>query len=192
MAQTNPETEAELIRRITQGDGAAFERLIRRYERLVAHMVYRLVDGHEERMDLCQDVFLKVYQALPAFRFDCKLSTWIAKIAYRTAINALEKKRAVLFEDQSGGYDLDSLMGPVMDPEAAYLETDRRQRLDQAMDQLDERYRLPLTLYHLEGMSYAEIGEVVGLPEGTVKSHLFRARKQLKDVLTREYAGESL
>ena len=185
----NPENDAALIHRIRGGDERAFETLISRYQRLVAHMVCRLVDNPEERRDLCQDVFLKVYQALPSFRLDCKLSTWIAKIAYRTALNALEKKRATLYEDHSGGRDLDHLTGPASDPEFLYLETDRRRQLERAIGLLDDKYRIPLTLYHLEEMSYAEIGEIVNLPEGTVKSHLFRARQQLKTLLTRETAG---
>jgi len=184
------DSERALIQDILNGSNQAFETLIKQHERLVAHMVYRLIDNVEDRNDLCQDVFIKVYQALPRFRFDCKLSTWIAKIAYRTALNALEKKRAVLYTDASGGAGLDTLPGTLPGPEMALEQSTLQTQLESAMLKLDEKYRLPLTLFHLEHMSYTEIGKIMGLPGGTVKSHLFRARKQLKEMLLTEYAGE--
>lgn len=186
------DNERQLIQDILRGDSKAFETLIKQYERLVAHMVYRLIDHTEDRNDLCQDIFIKVYQALPRFRFDCKLSTWIAKIAYRTALNTLEKKRAVLYTDATGGAALDTLPGALPGPEMTMEHLDLQAQLETVMGQMDEKYRTPLTLYHLEHMSYTEIGEIMGLPEGTVKSHLFRARKQLKEMLITEYAGEIL
>jgi RNA polymerase sigma-70 factor (ECF subfamily) len=192
MQTMTKENERQLIENILNGDAGAFELLVKQHERLVAHMVYRLIDQADDRLDICQDAFIKVYTALPHFRFDCKLSTWIAKIAYRTALNALEKKRAYLYEDVQGGQSLDELPGAFDGPEVIMEASDRKEHLEKALRQLDERYRIPLTLYHLESMSYTEIAEIMALPEGTVKSHLFRARKQLKEVLLQEVAGETL
>jgi len=83
------QTEHEIISRIVNGDMTAFKILVKQYEKLVTYMVYKLVRNKEDTQDLCQDVFMKVYKHLPNFRFQSKLSTWIAQIAYRAALNHL-------------------------------------------------------------------------------------------------------
>src|SRR5258706_10726500 len=82
-----------LVSRIMEGDQQAFRLLIKQHERLVAHMVGRLIDGEEDREELCQDVFLKVFEKIGEFKFQSKLSTWIATIAYRHGINSLRKRK---------------------------------------------------------------------------------------------------
>ena len=88
-----------LVRQILDGNELAFERLIRNFQRLVSHIVFRMIDNVSDREDICQDVFVKVYKNLKGFRFDSKLSTWIARIAYNRCINFLEKKKVVLYDD---------------------------------------------------------------------------------------------
>jgi len=88
--------EQALVSRVISGDKQAFRLLIKQHERLVAHMVGRLVDRDEDREELCQDVFLKVYEKISEFNFQSKLSTWIATIAYRMGINHLRKKKIAL------------------------------------------------------------------------------------------------
>ncbi|MCK5147128.1 sigma-70 family RNA polymerase sigma factor [bacterium] len=186
------DNERQLIENILNDETGAFEKLIKQHERLVIHMIYRLINNVDDRQDICQDIFLKIYQALPSFRFDCRLSTWIAKVAYRTGLNFLEKKRAALYEDSSSGHSIDEIPGEYFDPEAIMENRDRQKHMEQAISELDKRYSFPLILYHMEDMSYKEISEIMNLPEGTIKSHLFRARKQLKSVFEHNYAGEQL
>lgn len=182
-----------LIDRIQAGNTEVFRELIDKHQRLVSHIVFRLIDQSEDREDLCQDVFMKVYQNLPRFRHESKLSTWIATIAYNTCINYLQKKKIPLFDDKTPDtITLDDVSGHDSPPDKSAESEDIRVRLVNAIDTLDRRYRAIITLYHLEGMSYAEIADILKLPEGTVKSYLFRARKQLKDRLLLHYQREEL
>jgi len=169
-----------LVSRILSGDRQAFRMLIKQHERLVAHMVGRLVKNNEEREELCQDVFLKVYDKLGEFSFGSRLSTWIATIAYRHAINHLRKKKVwtkELREDEI----VPASMIEQQDPESMLAESDLHKLVVSLIDRLPAQYRIVVTLYHVEGMNYPEIVDVTGMPEGTVKSYLFRARSLLKD-----------
>lgn len=189
----NARESRALIDRILAGNTQAFRELIDRHERLVSHMVYRMIDRPADREDLCQDVFMKVYQNLSRFRHESKLSTWIATIAYNTCINYLQKKKTPLFDDKTPEtVTWEDVSDSKATPEKSAESEDLRKRLNGAIAGLDQRYRAIITLYHLDGMSYAEIGSIMNLPEGTVKSYLFRARKQLKETLLNEYTREEL
>ncbi|MBC7186000.1 MAG: sigma-70 family RNA polymerase sigma factor [Calditrichaeota bacterium] len=179
--------------RVLAGDRQAFCQLVKEFEGLVGHIVFRMIKEPEERQDLCQEVFLRVYRHLPEFRGDCKLSTWIAQIVYNSCLNWLQKKRPQLYDgDGADGLSLDELPGSHPSPEEAATRQDLRERLEREIMGLAVPYRTVLTLYHVEDMSYEEIGRVTGLPQGTVKSYLFRARKQLKDRLLAHYEREEL
>ena len=176
-----------LVSRVISGDRQAFRVLIKQNERLVGHMIARLIDRHEDREELCQDVFLKVYEKLGEFTFQSKLSTWIATIAYRHGINHLRKKRIEIREL------------PEEDEREQFISTENVEedfsdrQLDamvmNLIDQLPPQYKAILTLYHVQEMSYPEIVEITGLPEGTVKNYLFRARQLLKEKV-KKYLGK--
>jgi RNA polymerase sigma-70 factor (ECF subfamily) len=165
-----------LISRVLGGDMQAFRALIKRHERLVTHMIGRVVKQDEDREELCQDVFMKVYEKLGEFQFQAQLSTWIATIAYRHAINYLRKKKFNLVEFPE---DLSI-------DEQVVEESDLQAHLIKKIDMLPVHYKIVLTLYHLEDKNYQEIGEITGMPEGTVKNYLFRARQMLKKWYERE------
>ena len=177
-----------LVSNVLSGDMQAFRLLIKQHERLVAHMVARLVKNNEEREELCQDVFLRVYDKLSEFTFQSRLSTWIATIAYRYAINHLRKKKLLLSEipdeDSYTNYFVES-----ENPESIFSESDMDGFVMKLVDQLPVQYKTVLTLYHVEGMSYPEIEEVTGMPEGTVKNYLFRGRNLLKEKV-KKYIGK--
>jgi RNA polymerase sigma factor (sigma-70 family) len=176
-----------LVPQVISGDRQAFRMLIKQHERLVGHMIARLIDRHEDREELCQDVFLKVYEKLGEFTFQSKLSTWIATIAYRYGINHLRKKKIEIREL------------PEEDEREQFISTENveenfsDQQLDNIVmsliDQLPPQYKAILTLYHVQDMSYPEIVEITGLPEGTVKNYLFRARQLLKEKV-KKYLGK--
>lgn len=173
-----------LVSRVLSGDMQAFRALIKKHERLVAHMVGRLVKTEEDREELCQDVFMKVYEKIGDFSFQSQLSTWIATIAYRHAINHLRKKKIVVAELM----EHDNLVF-VSDEKADDLaEQDVEEYLVKLIDSLPVQYKVVITLFHLEHKNYAEIGEITGMPEGTVKNYLFRARQLLKDK-AKKYLG---
>lgn len=182
-----------LIEKSLAGDRNAFKTIIEANQRLVMHVVYKMVSNFSDVEDICQDVFVKVYQNLAGFQYNSKLSTWIAKIAYNTTINFLEKKKVPLFDDFSPEeVTLDHLSGNGTAPDDFSEKGELSSILQYQIDHLPAQFRTILTLYHLDEMSYKEIGEIMDLPEGTVKSYLFRARKLLKDKLMSKYEVKEL
>ncbi len=179
--------------RILNGHVDEFETVIQDYQRLVSHIVFRLVANQADREDICQEVFVKVYRNLASFQSKSKLSTWIGRIAYNTSINHLEKKRVPLLDDiSSEEKGIDNEPSAQISPFDSARQTEMSEILREAIMMLPTQYQMVVTLFHLEEMSYQEISEVMGLPEGTLKSHLFRARKLLKKGLTETYRQEDL
>lgn len=172
-----------LVSRILNGDMKAFKALVHQHQRLVVHMVGRIINDKQDVEDVCQEVFIKVYQKLSTFSFQSKLSTWIATIAYRTALNYLKQRNKMLTDDIEEGHVASQLDADNITPEHLFERKDLHKFIHQQIEKLPPQYRVVLTLYHLEGMNYAEIEEITGMPEGTVKNYLFRARKLLKDQL---------
>jgi RNA polymerase sigma factor (sigma-70 family) len=180
-----------LISRVLGGDMQAFTLLIRQHEKLVAHMIGRVVKRDEEQEELCQDVFLKVYDKLAEFNFQSRLSTWIATIAYRHAINHLRKQK-MLFSDIPDEEAFTKRFIEEDNPETSMAEQDLDEFVLKLVDELPAQYKLILTLYHVEGMSYPEICTVTNMPEGTVKNYLFRARNLLKEKVKKYLGKEEL
>ena len=180
-----------LVSRVLTGDKQAFVQLIKQHERLVLHMVGRVIKGDEDRQEVCQDVFLKVYTKIGEFNFQSRLSTWIATIAYRHAINHVRKQKMVFAEIP----DEDSFTKRFVEevnPETIAEESDMDGFILKLVDELPPQYKLVLTLYHLEGMHYPEIAEITKMPEGTVKNYLFRARHLLKEKVKMYLGKEEL
>jgi len=175
--------EQALVRQIVDGNVRAYQVLVERYQRLVLHMISRIVHQPADIEDVCQEVFIKVYQHLPSFQFDSKLSTWIATIAYRTGINYLKKNRHKVYYHSLDQLTDAEVLTELSSPEELLAHNDWRTFLHAQIANLPVHYRTILTLYHLEELSYQEIGAVTSLPEGTVKNYLFRARKLLKQAL---------
>ncbi|MDH5609327.1 MAG: sigma-70 family RNA polymerase sigma factor [Cyclobacteriaceae bacterium] len=171
--------DKELVQNILNGDRRALTQLIGKYQRLVMHMVCRLIDNEEDREEIAQDVFVKVFQKLRDFNFESKLSTWIATIAYRHSVNHLKKvKKQFLTEE------LDLLTNyPVAEERFVLDQKDQAAYIRYWIQKLPVNYRMVLTLYHLEGLAYSEIMEIMDMPEGTVKNYLFRARQKLKELM---------
>ncbi|MCB0305223.1 MAG: sigma-70 family RNA polymerase sigma factor [Calditrichaeota bacterium] len=196
--------EQERIEKIIAGDMRAFQALVEDYQRLVCHVVFRMVHNEEDREEICQDVFVKVYQNLSKFEQKSKLSTWIGRIAYNTCINYLKKKKVPLYEDlapaesgesgssQNKGSYLDRVPGGAKLADETVSDKEMYKFLHEEIAQLPVQYRAILTLYHMDDLSYQEIGEIMSLPDGTVKSYLFRARKLLKERIIEKYPAEEL
>jgi RNA polymerase sigma factor (sigma-70 family) len=186
-------SDKRLVRRSLSGDPKAFEQLVKNHERLVTHVVCRMIRAERDREDICQEVFIKVYQNLSNFKFRCRLSTWIATIAFNTCRNHLEKRRVPLYEDIRPEEDLAAdIKCDRPSPEDHVQSNDIAEHVRRQIEKLPVHYRTVLTLYHLENMSYNEISEITKMPEGTVKNYLFRARRLLKERLTAHYRPEEL
>lgn len=180
-----------LVKNVLAGDKQAFRLLISQHQRLVAHMIGRLVKKAEEREELCQDVFLRVYEKLGEFSFQSRLSSWIATIAYRYAINHLRKEK-MFFSDIPDEESFTRQFIEEDNPERLTEEKDMDAFVLNLVDELPAQYKTVLTLYHVEGMSYPEMCEVTGMPEGTVKNYLFRARNLLKEKVKKYLGKEAL
>lgn len=195
--------DQQLVSRVLGGDRHAFSIIIKNTEGLVAQLIFKMIPVPADRKDLVQDVYLKAYKSLPGFKFQSKLSTWIGQITYNTCLHYLDKKKVVLIDvrddDEEGGQQqslerLQQKDAGRYDNEVERLLSAKELSviLNAEMDKLSPVYKTLLSLYHQEEMSYAEIGEITNLPEGTVKNYLFRARKALKQNLLTNYKREDL
>jgi len=181
------------VQLVLDGQVNDFQEIVIRYQKLVWHLIAKIVKSESDREDVCQDVFVKVYKNLRSFKFESKLSTWIGRIAYTSAINFIQKKKPELYEDITPeGVTLDSLAGTEVSPEQHAGSQNVNEIMKIEVMKLPLQYKTILTLYHLDEMNYNEIADVTKLPIGTVKSHLFRARKLLKDRLEKKYSKEDL
>jgi RNA polymerase sigma factor (sigma-70 family) len=186
-------TDRHIIASILKGDATAFGSIIKNTEALVAQIVFKMIANAEDRKDMAQDIYLKAFHHLPGFRFQSKLSTWVARIAYNTCLSYLRKKK-LLFpggaqdKDGTGEEELEMLSNRALnDPgsgtEQLIFQKELSGVLQTAINGLPPVYKTLITLFHYEELSYEEIGQITGLPEGTLKSYLFRARKTLKENL---------
>jgi len=173
--------EKEVISRILNGDLQAFELLVKQYEQLVFYIVNKLVKEKSDTEDISQEVFIKVYEHLGNFAFKSRLSTWIASIAYRTALNHIRdsKKDRITHPEE----DIANFYFTTETPERLSEQKDINAYINRLIDEMPIQYKSVLTLYHMNELSYLEIEQITGMPEGTVKNYLFRARKLLKDKL---------
>jgi RNA polymerase sigma factor (sigma-70 family) len=174
--------EKDVVSRILRGDLQAFEVLVKQYEKLVFYVISRLLDDKQDVEDVCQEVFIKVHKSISSFKAQSKLSTWIARIAYLTAINYKRKFRRNDTRDYPAA--IENYYFTDETPERLLARKDVAAYCNYLIEQLPEQYKTVLTLYHLNEFSYQEIEEITGMPEGTVKNYLFRARKLLKEKLS--------
>jgi RNA polymerase sigma factor (sigma-70 family) len=163
----------------------AFDRLVRDYQRLCWHVVDRMVRHPDDTRELCQEVFLRIHQSLHQYRGESPLKSWIGQVAYSVAKRHLERKRIPIVDASADGdgVALAERIGDGFDLEAAVADQEISGLLHAAIEALPPLQRTLLTLYHLEDMPLGEIVRVTGLADGTIKSHLFRSRKRLKDIL---------
>lgn len=178
--------DQELVRSVLAREPGAFAGLVERFQKLVWHLVNRMVANPEDTRDLCQEVFLRVHQRLPQFRFDASLGTWIGQIAWSIAVRHLRRKRLPLvdLEPREGASDSPALQIPDgRDLEAELQRSEINSLLGAELEALPPLQRALMTLYHVEELRIEEIAAITRLPAGTIKSHLFRARRTLRDRL---------
>jgi len=195
------ELEAKMIERLVARDERAFSELVRNYERRVFGLVFRMLGSRAEAEDLTQEVFVQVFKAIGSFRGESKLSTWI----YRIAVNLCKNRTKYLRVRHAGEQDqIDDMAERLQPSEARHANVAQVDRPDeavagrqveeivrQAIGEVDEGFRECLILCDVEELSYEEIAEITQLPVGTVKSRIFRARAQLRELVERKL-GEKI
>lgn len=173
-----PDADHQLVIDALRGDPDAFATLVERYDRAVYHLAYRTMRDEEEAKDVTQEAFFKAYRSLKTFKPGARFSTWIFAIAYHACCDRLNRRKR--YSDE----ELPDRADPARGPADSVIAADEADRLRQAIAELPEKYRTVVTLYHLQGKQYDEIATVLGIPVGTVKTHLFRAKEQLRRMLT--------
>ena len=170
------------IARALAGDTGAFASLVRRHQGRVFGFILRMTGMRDEAMDLTQDTFMKAWQALPGWRPDARFGTWLLQIARNAALDALRRRQAVQFAPLDDALAVADLRPG---PEEIFAQGQRRARLEATLARLPDEQREILLLREIEGLSYGELAEVLGVQEGTVKSRLARARAALSERLQR-------
>lgn len=176
-------TDRELVASAVRGVEGSFEELVRRYQRPISAYVYRMVGNYESALDLTQEIFIKVYSSLDRYRAEFKFSTWIYKIAHNAAIDHL-RRTATREQSLVAGTEGDQFDLPIQSsrpsPEQESERRERRVEIETVVRALPANYRELIILRHSQDLSYEEIVDVTGLPLGTVKNRLFRAREMMR------------
>jgi RNA polymerase sigma-70 factor (ECF subfamily) len=175
--------DSDLVASAVTGLEGSFEELVRRYQRPISAYVYRMVGNYESALDLTQEIFIKIYNSLRRYRSEFKFSTWIYKIAHNSAVDHL-RRTATREQSIIAGTESDSFELPIdsgrLTPEEESERKERRIEIESVVRTLPANYRELVILRHSQDLTYEEIVEVTGLPLGTVKNRLFRAREMMR------------
>jgi RNA polymerase sigma-70 factor (ECF subfamily) len=179
-----PPSDGALIERCLRQDNTAWDEILTRYRRKVFHIAYKFTGKHDEAEDLSQEIFLKVFRSLDKFHRDADFSTWLSSVARNYCIDryrASKREKEVLVDDLLAFDQATASVGS--NPQRTLEDRDRRSFLRHGLDRLPEKLREAVVLRDLQGLSYQEMAERLGLPEGTVKSRINRGREELARLL---------
>jgi RNA polymerase sigma-70 factor (ECF subfamily) len=176
--------DAQLVAASRNGDQDAFALLVQRHQRRVFNLIYRMLLNYEEASEITQEVFFAAWQGLSSFRGDAQFSTWLYRIAYNCCLKQLELRK----RDQAMqiAMQTEQLLEQSSVDERAHSQLDARDRqvlIHEQLSNLPAKYRIVLVLRHLQEKTYEEMAEILAMPIGTIKTHLFRARNLLKERL---------
>ena len=178
-------SDLELIASAMSGREAGFEGLVRRYQRPITGYIFRMLGDYEASLDVSQEVFIKVYNSLSRYSSEYKFSTWLYRIAHNAAIDHMRRNsvnpQSLETENADGTYQL-QIESPNPSPEQDRERSEWRVEIDHVVKRLPAVYRELIFLRHSRDLSYDEIADVTGLPLGTVKNRLFRAREMMRDI----------
>jgi len=187
------EEDIDIVEECKLGDRNAFRKLVKKHQGRVYSIAFRMLQNQEEAKDATQDVFFAVYRSIKRFRGDSKLSTWIYRIVVNSCINKLKSKKRAKISDLGENNDLNNIRESETSANAPYSkvlhpgEALERKNLSQAIEKeilkLPQENRVIVIMRDIEGLSYEEIGNILNLPDGTVKSRLHRGRLELKKKL---------
>jgi RNA polymerase sigma-70 factor (ECF subfamily) len=176
--------DSDAVKKCLNGDNFYFRVLEKKYKKLIASLIRRMIKDEEDVLDLTQETFIKAYNALDTFQEGYSFSSWIYRIASNNCIDFLRKKRfqtvsldQPLFDSDDDNYfDVEDVTSR---PDTNYLAEERREIINKAIDELPESFKAIIKLRHEDDLDYTEIANKLNMPIGTVKAHLFRARKLL-------------
>jgi RNA polymerase sigma-70 factor (ECF subfamily) len=179
--------DEELVRRVLDGDTGAYATLVEKYQSRIFTLVGRMVSRRDMIEDLSQEVFIKAYRKLGTFRFESSFYTWLYAVALNTVRNWYRRQDPPSTSiDETGELEAVESSGGHESPEDAAGRSQRAEIVRRALEGLPPEQKEALVLSDLEGLSYQEIADVQGVPVGTVRSRIFRARAALRDRLPEE------
>lgn len=176
-------TDEDLLRACRDGDSASFEALVHRYMKPIYNFAYRMLGNPAEADDVAQDVFVQVYRSLPSARTDLPFRPWLYVIARNKCLDVLKRKRPLTFsslEDPDRESPVDRVADPDPLPDEVLEQAELQRVLKEAILHLPEKYRVVVSMRYASGLTFAEIGQALGLPENTVKTHFQRAKAALR------------
>lgn len=165
-----------LVKHALEGDRSGFEGLVRKYVKPIFNLALRMVNDSEQAADIAQTTFIKAYENLSTFNRKLKFFSWLYRIAINESLNVLEKQK------QRAEFPAEAVSGDPM-PDEIIHTSEQSEIIQQALMKLPSDQRSVIVLRHFLDFSYAQIGATLGIPEKTVKSRLFTARQQLKEML---------
>jgi RNA polymerase sigma-70 factor, ECF subfamily len=174
--------DAECVRRVQQGDTDSFEVLVRRHQKAIFNLVYRLLGNYDEAAEVAQEVFLSAFKSIHQFRGEANFSTWL----YRIGLNHASTRRKRLNSSQQRHIPLDGtevIAEGTVDPAKNFEHKEIQQRVQQALNSLDPEDARIILLRDLQDVPYEDVAEILDIPVGTVKSRLHRARQALRTSL---------
>ncbi len=184
------EADTEMLKAVLAGDNTAYRGLVEKYQGRVYSMVYGMIRNREDARDIAQDAFIKAFRNLSSFRLESSFYTWLYRIAMNLAIDHTRKRKrreASGFDESIASRDETGSVAEIHHGDSPRRQLERKQlfaQIMEAMDKLPGDQKQVILLRELEGLSYKEIAEVMDVPEGTVMSRLFYARKKLQKLLT--------
>jgi RNA polymerase sigma-70 factor, ECF subfamily len=180
--------EKSWITRAREGDSVAFEAIYNRYERRLYAFIYRLMGNSEDAYDLTQDTFVKAYQALPRTAPDLNLSAWLHRIAANACMDVLRRRKLIRWLPWET-FDTNPALEPAADddPVGEYSQAETSSEVQLVLNKLTHKHRMALILKEYQGMSCDEIGAVMGASRSAIKSLLFRAREEFRQVYLQQY-----
>ncbi|MCK4352351.1 sigma-70 family RNA polymerase sigma factor [candidate division WOR-3 bacterium] len=171
----------DFITRLKNGDKRAFEELFKGYKNMIYTIVNRMVFNKERVNDLTADIFLKIYQNIQHFDERSKFSTWMYRITYNHCLDYIRAAKRDPLESYEPIDTMYNLSSKKMGVDTMVLKKEREGVLHKIVDTMPEKYRMVLNFYYFEDISYNEISEIMGIPIGTVKTYLFRAKEDLRE-----------
>lgn len=181
-------SDYEIIKQCLNGRREVFSELVSRYKKLIYSVVYNMLPDKQEVNDVAQEVFIRLYKNLNKYNPEYKFSTWAVRIATNLCLDILRKKKV----DSTPIEEVETMAGNFDTPEERYLDKERRERIQKAVDELPEKYRVLIVLYHQNGLSYEEMCRVLNKPMTIIKNRLYRARLMLREKLLAERKEEIL
>lgn len=182
--------EERIVCELKAGNYTVFREIVELFKNRVFGMAYKFTNNYDEAQDLSQDIFLKIYKEIGSFRFESKLSTWIYRISINTCLDWKRKNSKVkilstsIVNDDDEAIELDIKDDNPL-PDEAFIQSENQREVHELVSELPDKYKTVIIMYHFNNMSYQDISSALNIPERTVETRLYRARRLMKDELTK-------